>query len=86
MNDNEIDFTVKVAEDSDIIKNENFLLDLYVPNNQGKLLKLRNFAYIEFNKTAFSFIHDDGYRVYEITADLESENKLKPNFNNQKSG
>jgi len=66
----ELDFRVQVSEKSEIVKNEKYLLNLLIPNNSGKLIKLKDFAYIEYNKSVFSIIHEDGYRVFEITADI----------------
>ncbi|MBN2545153.1 MAG: efflux RND transporter permease subunit [Spirochaetes bacterium] len=79
-NSQELDFRVLVSEKNEIARNEKYLLNLLVSNNSGKLVKLKDFAYIKYNKSVYSIIHEDGYRVFEITADisLESNNFSQP--------
>ena len=72
----ELNFRVIVSEDSQIAKNENYLLNLLVPNSTSKLIKLKDFAYIEYNKAVYSIIHENGYRVFEITADIANGSQM----------
>lgn len=76
--DKETDFRVILDENSSIVNDERKLLELTVPSSQGRQIKLKEFAFLDYNKTVYSIQRRNGYRVYSVTAELESERKSRP--------
>jgi len=64
-----LDFRVKV--DDSFKRNRRYLLNLLVPNNQGKLLKLGHFTKIRTQKGRSMINHYNGDRVITVTSQLD---------------
>ena len=88
--DNILDFRVQIANHKSVEKNEDFLMDLLISNNQGKLIRLKDIAMPIYEKSATSIEHKDGEKALIITADfsdpnltsMEIMNKIQKNFIN----
>ena len=69
-------------------RNEKFLLDLLVPNKQGRLVHIGEFAKLNSNKTKAMINHFNGDRVISITAKVDRKittpslvvKKMRENF------
>ena len=67
------EFKVQIADS--YTKDEGFLLNLLIPNNQNKLVRLKEIASIDTHIGRASIKHYNGDRVISITASVE-ENKI----------
>ncbi len=66
-----LDFRVEI--DSKFTRNEKFLLDLLIPNKQGRLIRLREVAAIKKSSSMAFINHYNGERVITITAKVDKK-------------
>lgn len=69
--DKKLNFRVKV--DDAFQKNEKFLLQLLIPNRQGRLIRIGDVASIESRESAANINHYDGARAVTVTADVNED-------------
>ncbi|MCK4395627.1 efflux RND transporter permease subunit [candidate division WOR-3 bacterium] len=69
--DKRLNFRVKV--DDAFQKNEKFLLQLLIPNRQGRLIRIGDVANIESRESDANVNHYDGARAVTVTADVNEE-------------
>ncbi|MCP4137177.1 MAG: efflux RND transporter permease subunit [bacterium] len=67
---NKLDFRVQV--DDTFRKDKKFLLNLLVPNNQGRLIRLKEIAVIKPMEGKASINHYNGDRAINVTADTDT--------------
>ncbi|MCG8572273.1 MAG: efflux RND transporter permease subunit [Spirochaetes bacterium] len=72
--DKDLDFRVQLVSKNGTAKekNQDYLLNLLVPNKTGRLLKLKDVASLSLVESEFSIEHEDGDRTFTITADLNT--------------
>lgn len=69
--DEDVDFRVQLTREAR--KNVDYLKNLVIPNQQGRLIKLSAVAGLEISPGPLGFRHFDGERVTTITADLDQD-------------
>jgi multidrug efflux pump subunit AcrB len=69
--DEDIDFRVKLTQTA--LKNEQFLLNLPIPNRQGRLIRLAEVASLVSGPGPNSYRHYDGERTTTVVADVDKE-------------
>ena len=69
--DDDIDFKVQVGEK--FKKDPAFILDLLIPNNMGKLIRLGEIADIKKRESGAFIIHYNGDRVITVTANVNED-------------
>ncbi len=69
--DEDVNFRVQLQEYAR--KNVAYLYDLSIPNNQGRLIKLSEVAYLESGPGPNAFHHYQGVRTTTIEADLDQD-------------
>nr|MBC8191939.1 efflux RND transporter permease subunit [FCB group bacterium] len=74
--DEDVEFRVMLEEKSR--KKPNFLGELVIPNNQGRLIRLKEVATFETGPGPSSFFHFDAERSVTITGDMEAQSAMTP--------
>ncbi|HUV07001.1 MAG TPA: efflux RND transporter permease subunit, partial [Spirochaetia bacterium] len=73
--DEDVEFRVQLLEEAR--KDVAYLYNLSIPNNQGRLIKLREVAGADISPGPTAFQHFDGERAISITGDMDKD-KITP--------
>lgn len=85
---NKLEFKVQI--DENYKRDQNFLMNLLIPNNSGRLVKLKEIATLKVSDGQSSINHYNGQRVVTVTADVDTDKttpqqvikKVSKKFNN----